>query len=200
MRTVILDAGHGGVVNGTYVTPGKRSPALQDGRVLYEGEFNRAIVARVMEKLTILGIPYDTTYDLGRDTPLHERVVAANYYKGSDAWLLSIHSNAGGGEGCEVFTTPGQNRSDEVAQCFADVYPKYFPDFRFRTDPSDGDADKEANFQLLKGTNCPSILVECFFMDNPHECKHLLMTDTGRDQIAAWIVKGIETVYEKVFK
>lgn len=200
MRTLILDAGHGGLINGTYVTPGKRSPILPDGRVLYEGEFNRAIVARLIEGLTVLGIPYDTTYHMGEDTPLHERVREANYYKADKAWLLSVHSNAGGGTGCEIFTTPGQTTSDQIADCFHATFATFFDDHKFRTDMTDGDIDKEANFQLIKGAACPAVLVECFFMDNMEECQHLLMTSHGRDQIAAWLLKSIEWVYETVFK
>ena len=43
----LLDPGHGGMIDGEYQTAGKRSPRFADGEVLYEGEFNRAIVKRV---------------------------------------------------------------------------------------------------------------------------------------------------------
>ena len=38
MKTIILDAGHGGMINGKYQTKGKRSPVWEDGSVLYEGD------------------------------------------------------------------------------------------------------------------------------------------------------------------
>ena len=38
---VLLDNGHGGIINGEYQTPGKRSPVWADGSQLFEGEFNR---------------------------------------------------------------------------------------------------------------------------------------------------------------
>ena len=44
MKTIILDAGHGGLINGVYQTKGKRSPIWPDGRQLFEGVFNRQIV------------------------------------------------------------------------------------------------------------------------------------------------------------
>ena len=50
-KTVILDAGHGGIINGNYQTPGKRSPVFSGGQQLFEGEFNRAVKARIKEKL-----------------------------------------------------------------------------------------------------------------------------------------------------
>ena len=57
MKTVILDAGHGGIIAGEYQTAGKRSPVWSDGTILYEGEFNRAIKARVIERLSAVYIP-----------------------------------------------------------------------------------------------------------------------------------------------
>ena len=55
---VLLDNGHGGLINGVYQTPGKRSPTWSDGSVLYEGEFNRAIVHGIIKELIKLNIPY----------------------------------------------------------------------------------------------------------------------------------------------
>ena len=54
----IFDNGHGGLVDGVYQTPGKRSPVWPDGKQLFEGEFNRAIVNRLMDKLQIRQIRY----------------------------------------------------------------------------------------------------------------------------------------------
>ena len=55
---VLLDNGHGGIINGTYQTPGKRSPIWNDGSQLFEGEFNRAIVNGIIEELKILKIDF----------------------------------------------------------------------------------------------------------------------------------------------
>lgn len=38
--TVLIDNGHGGLINGTYVTPGKRKDWGSEG-IIYEGEFNQ---------------------------------------------------------------------------------------------------------------------------------------------------------------
>ncbi len=58
MKTIILDAGHGGMINGKYQTKGKRSPTWEDGSVLYEGECNRQIKDRVMELMQFHNMPY----------------------------------------------------------------------------------------------------------------------------------------------
>ena len=47
--TWLLDPGHGGFIDGVYQTAGKRSPEFPDGSQLYEGEFNRDVVARIMD-------------------------------------------------------------------------------------------------------------------------------------------------------
>ena len=59
-----------------------------------------------------------------------------------------------------VFTTPGQNNSDKVAESILNNLEKDFPELKGRFDTSDGDKDKEANFQVLRGVNCPAVLIE----------------------------------------
>jgi N-acetylmuramoyl-L-alanine amidase len=52
-----------------------------------------------------------------------------------------------------------------------------------RKDTRDGDADKEANFWVLRKVVMPSILSENFFMTNREESK-LQLSEEGRDRIA----------------
>ena len=54
----ILDNGHGGIIDGVYQTPGKRSPLWPDGTQLFEGEFNRAIVNRLVTMCKETGIEH----------------------------------------------------------------------------------------------------------------------------------------------
>lgn len=53
---------------------------------------------------------------------------------------------------------------------------------------------KTANFQVLRETKMPSILVECGFMTNREEAG-LLKSDSYRRQCAAAIVAGTAEVY-----
>ena len=182
MLTWLLDNGHGGVIDGLYQTEGKRSPVWSDGSILYEGEFNRAIVARLAELLTEAGIKYVILTPEQEDVNLPERVRRANEWGG--AVLLSVHANAGGGHGYEVFTSRGATPSDDIADIFLKAFADEFPDERMRTDTTDGDLDKEADFAILARTKIPAVLTECFFMDNEAECRAYLMTKDGRDRIA----------------
>ncbi|MGB6268718.1 MAG: hypothetical protein WBF67_06855 [Olleya sp.] len=50
---VLLDNGHGGLINGVYQTARKQVD-WQDKDIIYEGEFNRAIVNGIIEQLKFL--------------------------------------------------------------------------------------------------------------------------------------------------
>lgn len=190
----ILDAGHGGLnKDGHYMTaPAKmhKFPSF----TIYEGVINRIITSLVQMRLKELRIDYAIVAHPIEDTPLPLRVSRADaaYAKDKRTVYLSIHSNAGGGSGFEIFTSPGQSKSDKIAEAFCDTYKRWFPQFKFRQDLSDGDADKEADFYVLRKTDCPALLVENLFFDNEKEAK-FLMSSTGQKSIADCIVQAILT-------
>lgn len=196
---VLLDNGHGGIINGEYQTSGKRSPVWSDGTQLFEGEFNRSIVNRIIEMLTELRIRYISIVPELSDISLLTRVKRANKVMDDGTFYLSIHSNAGGGKGFEVFTSPGKTASDRIATIFGEEFKKKFPSEKLRTDYSDSDLDKEANFYVLKKTRMPAVLTENFFMDNETECREILMSKDGRDKIAEFHVDAIVRVKSEIF-
>lgn len=189
---VLLDNGHG------KETAGKRSPVWSDGSQLFEWEFNRDIVRRISEKLEADGIPYRILVPEETDISLTERARRANEIakeNNGKAYVLSIHANAGGGTGWEVYTSPGQTPSDAIATVFfEEAGRKFVPDgWRMRSDYSDGDPDKEANFAILTKTTCPAILTENFFMDTEKDCR-FIMSEDGRERIANMHVAAIKRV------
>lgn len=189
---VLLDNGHG------KETAGKRSPVWSDGSQLFEWEFNRDIVRRIAEKLEADGIPYRVLVPEETDISLTERARRANEIakeNNGKAYVLSIHANAGGGTGWEVYTSPGQTPSDAIATVFFEEAGREFvPDgWRMRSDYSDGDPDKEANFYILTKTTCPAILTENFFMDTEKDCR-FIMSEDGRERIANMHVAAIKRV------
>ncbi|NHF58977.1 N-acetylmuramoyl-L-alanine amidase [Flavobacteriaceae bacterium TP-CH-4] len=188
---VLLDNGHGALINRKYQTAGKRSPVWSDGSQLFEGEFNRAIVNGIIQRLTQLKIAYVNLAPEYRDVRLETRVKRANEYPVRSSFYLSIHSNAGGGYGSEIFTSPGDTKSDKIATIFGHAFKNVFPDRKLRTDFSDGDLDKEQRFYVLTKTKMPAILTENFFMDNEEECKNILMTREGRDKVIQYHLDGI---------
>ena len=196
---VLLDNGHGGIINGIYQTAGKRSPVWPDGRQLFEGEFNRAIVNRVSKLLDNKGIDNLILVPELTDVSLGTRVSRANkeYIHDKRCIFLSVHANAGGGTGFEVFTSPGETKSDKHATIYFNEYKKEFPELRARQDITDGDPDKEANYYVLVHTYMPACLMECAFMDTLQNCK-MLFSETDRDRFASAIVTAIEKI-EKTY-
>ncbi len=186
----ILDNGHGGVIDGVYQTQGKRSPVWPDGEVLYEGEFNRAIVDRLMVLCEANGIDAVNLVATRKDISLSERVQTANKLaKSSDkpCIYVSIHANGFSDEaahGWEVYTSPGETKSDEIATILYEKADEEFPERAMRPSTVDGDPDKEANFYVLVHTTMPAILSENFFMTNSKECHEILMSESGRDRVA----------------
>ncbi|RKF19867.1 N-acetylmuramoyl-L-alanine amidase [Alginatibacterium sediminis] len=188
---ILLDAGHGGIIDGVYQTSGKRSPVWDDGSQLFEGEFNRWIANALAERLSVRGIPYVLISPEQRDVTLKTRVNRANSYADRECIFLSIHSNAGGGTGFEVFTTVGDTQSDPVAECLAKAFKAEFPEHRLRADMSDGDRDKEKNYYVLRKTAMPAVLTESFFMDTERECRDILLSTEGRTKIVNFHEAGI---------
>lgn len=191
----LLDAGHGGITkDGHYMTAPAKMHTFPDFTI-YEGVINRAITALVEKQLIALRIDYGVLAHPIEDTPLSQRVAKADaaYAKDKRCIYLSIHSNAGGGSGFEIFTSPGQSKSDKIANIFFEVYQKCFPSFPFRSDKSDGDADKEADFYVLRKTDCPALLVENLFFDNLKEAEFLI-SPLGQQAIADCIVSAITEV------
>lgn len=183
---VLIDNGHG------KDTPGKRSPIWEDGTQLFEWEFNRDVAERLNYMLTIAGIESYILVPEKDDVPLYERVKRANeiYAKRNDAILISIHGNAGGGTGWEIFTTKGETESDILAEHLFRAAKMNLPEFSMRSDRRDGDSDKEEQFYILKKTHCPAVLTENLFMDNKHDCR-FMMSRNGREIIAEAHYEGI---------
>jgi N-acetylmuramoyl-L-alanine amidase len=202
----IFDNGHGGIIDGVYQTSGKRSPMWEDGTQLFEGEFNRSIVDRLIKMCNEAGIECFNLVDTQVDISLRKRTDKANDIwreqhdnNGKSCIYVSIHANGFSKEsahGWSVYTTPGENKSDKIAQILFNKAKEEFPDHKMRKDTKDHDDDKEANFWVLRKTVMPAILSENFFMTNKKESK-LLLSEEGRDRIAKIHFEMIQEVENK---
>lgn len=209
--TVILDAGHGGIIDNVYQTQGKRSPVWEDGRILYEGEFNRAVVKRVKSKMDLHGFPYIDVAPTERDTALGVRTSNANiqYEKDNNCFYLSVHANAGGGTGHETFTYKPKSKdpkkdeakweaikntdrivkSEQFAKIVVEEFVKEFSELKNR-------GHKRANYAVVRDVKMPSFLIECAFMDTLDPDCELLFSEDGRDRFAEAIFSSIVRIYE----
>ena len=189
-KIILFDNGHG------QETPGKRSPMWKDGRQLFEWEFNRDMVRRIILKCDHTGIRAVKLVPETFDVSLEERCKRANLWYdrcNGNCVVVSIHANAGGGTGFEVYTSPGQTKADPIATKLIEQLQKDFPEIKIRKDVADGDPDKEAGFYILKHTKAPAILAENLFMDNEADCQ-LLMAEDFRDKLADSYVKFLKTL------
>ena len=183
---IILDNGHG------YDTYGKASPLWPDGTQLLEYEFNRDIVNRIHRALQKINIKSTVLVPEAIDISLKVRCQRANdiYRNFPDAFLISVHGNAGGGSGWEVWTSPGETESDKIATIMEKSARAHLHGFRIRTDYCDGDPDKESKFSILVHTRCPAILTENLFYDNYSDCL-FMNSEKGRQVIADLHVDAI---------
>lgn len=183
---VVIDAGHGSLdKNGKYTTPpdkgkffdhkdkGLNFHGIAGNSIFYEGVFNRVMANKLHKELAKSGIKSVFCFDEVLDTPLEQRVLFTNQLftlNKRKVIFLSLHANAGGGIGTEIYTTVGKTASDELADCIGEAIkaeieqkPKLT---KIRADYSDGDMDKEKNFYVIKETVCPAVLLEYDFFDN----------------------------------
>ena len=189
-KIILFDNGHG------QETPGKRSPLWKDGRQLFEWEFNRDMVRRIILKCYHAEIRAVKLVPEESDVLLKERCKRANMWYdrcNGNCVVVSIHANAGGGTGFEVYTSRGQTKADEIATALIEQLQKDFPEIKMRKDFADGDPDKEAAFYILKHTKAPAILAENLFMDNEADCQ-LLMSEDFRDKLADSYVSFLKTL------
>lgn len=168
---IILSPGHGGVDTGATATVNGPYGIVQE---VTEADLNLLFCRQLADQLSpyadvMILRQYDTTLTIT------ERVAIVNLLKPHHG--IAIHCNNFNKkqpEGIEVFTSPGHTPSDVLAGSQITHFEKEIPETRIRADWSDGDADKEAEFQILTDTTCPFTLPELGFMSNPSERQRLL--------------------------
>ena len=185
----LLDPGHGGMINGKYVTPGKRSPKIPPG--VYEGVVNRAIVKYLYELLVDNDIDCAILVPENEDVSLGERVRRANklHKENGRSRFISVHCNAAGdgvswnmANGIDTFYDANSTQSHHLADAIQDRLIE-FTKRRNR-------GVKTANFYVLRSTHMPAILCECGFMTNYEEA--LLLASTEFQKLVAHsIFEGI---------
>ena len=201
----LIDAGHGGIIDGVYQTSGKRSPKWDNGLQYFEGDGNRDIRLQLAKMLTKDGIDFHYVSTGEQDIDLDDRVdivrAMCRAYGTDNCILWSIHSNGFSKEsanGWEVWTTKGTTKSDPVATILFEEFQKLFPESNFRSDKKDGDVDKEANFYIIANVPCRAVLSENFFHTNYEECNDILLKPEGRKAIAQGHYNAIKRVEAEI--
>lgn len=172
-KTVIIDVGHGGHDMGNTVS----------------GITEKEIVLSIANKIKQLNISEDLEIILTRSTDefisLEDRT---NFINSFDADLMiSLHSNAHQNStkgGHEIFISNENKmftRSSEVAESIKDI---------LSTDFTVSDI-KNANFSVLKNTNCPSVMIELGFITNEDD-REILISEAGQEKIARTIYEALK--------
>lgn len=217
-EAIVIDYGHGAE------TPGKRYRFTDYGNFeCREYITNRITAALLIEKLLRAGhrvfdcvakrewtlADLDASWSWGRleqrDIALASRVMYANSIPHS--FVLSLHSNAVGyknvgpsltARGGSMYTSPGQTKSDEIAEILHMTFTDAFQDepvFMLKGQMQDGDHDYEARFTMLTKTKAPAVLGEMLFFVNIHDARYL-MSRTGQEVIAQAYYDGVSAFLE----
>ena len=199
---VLLDNGHGGLIKGRPQTSERRSKIFPDGKQLFEGEFNRAIINGIVQELSFMNIPYYHLCPELEEITITERVRRANANRIDSCFLVSVHSNANPGRpgsGCEFLIHPNSSLGPSIANIFADEYKAMFPNERLRLGDHHEKFKRRGNLGLLRMTSMPAIITENFFFNNERETKEFLLTREGRWKIIDYHVSAIARVLVEVY-
>ncbi|WP_394217526.1 N-acetylmuramoyl-L-alanine amidase [Halobacillus trueperi] len=174
MKTVVIDAGHGGS------DPGATYQEYQ------EKTFNLSIALNVHR---ILSQNYQVRILMTRTTdvtlPLGDRTSLAN--RENADFFLSIHNNAAGGSGFETYIYNGPLNPNTR------TYQNIIHDTTYRAIRGYNVRDrgkKRANLFVTRETDMSSLLVEVLFIDNPGDLA-LLRNSAFINDVSRGIAEGI---------
>ncbi len=163
---IFLDPGHGGS------DPGAVSKIKEaDHTLAYAIELSQAL------KSLGLQVVYSRTTD--SFVSLSDRGKMANQ-SGAD-YFISIHFNAGGGVGIETFALSAGGNAEKLARAVQAPLVSYT-----------GMANrgvKFANFQVLRDTKMPAILIEGGFVDSSDADK--IVTEANKQNFVRGVSKGL---------
>ena len=199
-----------------FIDTNKKENTSISGKRFREYLFARRVVKAAIPKLKALGYNAIQLVPEDKDISLSSRVSRINQYckqyGAGNCVMVSTHVNAAGSadkwmsaRGWSIWTTKGQNNSDKLSTCIYEaanellskdqIYKSTFIGEKvqkpIRTDFSDGDADYEANFSIIKGANCPATLVENMFQDNKEDVK-FLESEHGFNMVVDILVNGVQ--------
>ena len=171
---VFISAGHGGI------DPG----AVANG--VKEKDLNLSIALACRDELVRHGVEVKMSRTKDENDPLSEEIKECNAY-GPDL-AVSIHNNAGGGDGAEVFHHHGGGKGKTLAENILAEIVKIGQNSRGAKIRKNSQGKDYYGF--IRSTTCPAVIVECAFVDNATDLK-ILATEGEREKMGRAIAKGI---------
>lgn len=200
---ILLDSGHGSIIDKVYQTHGKQSPTWSGELKIYEGKSTKELAYQLVYKLSANNIDAQILNPELEDISLKERVLRANaiYTRDLRSILISIHHDAQPNydnadyydyEGLYGYIENGVNRIDlytSIGYTKSDVIVKYIQKHLQKSFDIPVNV-KECNFYILKYTYCPAILIEFGFMTSLESCK-MIADPESRDKFTTSITNAI---------
>ena len=171
---VFIGVGHGGS------DPG----AVANG--VKEKDLNLSIALACKDMLEKHGVSVKLSRTKDENDSISEEVAECNAYAPDLA--VSIHNNAGGGDGAEVFYHYGGGKSKALAENILSEIVKVGQNSRgakVRKNSSGKDY-----YGFIREVSAPSVIVECAFVDNASDLQ-ILATESQRKSMGEAIAKGI---------
>ncbi len=175
VRTVVIDAGHGGHDRGG--GPGQRIP---------EKPYTLDVAKRLNSLLKAAGFRTVMTRDGDYFLTLGQRCAIANGQR--DAIFVSVHFNSAPREGANGIETYYYTR--QSAKLAAAVHAQVV-----RAAGTEDRHVRTRGFYVIRNTRIPSIIAECGFLTNGAEAKHIL-TSSHRQKLAEAIARAIIKLYK----
>ena len=188
IKTVIIDAGHGGEDGGAVSING-----------ILEKDINLQISKKLEHLFNLFGVNTEMTRrddsSLGENSSelirnrkamdIRKRVEIINNIP--DALLVSIHQNSFPQENCkgaQVFYSEKNGESKLVAEFLQEEFRSVINNNNLRK------AKTDSSIYILNNVNCPAILVECGFLTNKEEAG-LLTTENYQKKISLCLAGAI---------
>jgi len=171
VRTIVIDAGHGGHDRGG--GPGQKIP---------ESPYALDISRRLRKELNSAGFRTVMTRDGDYFVTLGNRCRIANAQR--DAMMVSVHLNSGQREGANGVETYyyGARSAALAASVHAQVVAAAGTENRFV---------RRRGFYVLRNTRIPSIIIECGFLTNRAEGARISGSASHRQKLAEAIARGV---------
>ena len=174
MAKVFIGVGHGGSDPGAVANNTK------------EKDLNLSIALACRDALEKHGVSVKMSRTKDENDPLSEEIKKCNAF--SPDLAIDIHNNAGGGDGAEVFYHYGGGKSKTLAENILAEIVKVGQNSRGAKIRKNSYGKDYYGF--IRETPCPSVIVECAFVDNASDLK-ILATESQRKTMGEAIAKGI---------
>ena len=174
MAKAFISAGHGGSDPGAVANNTK------------EKDLNLSIALACRDELVRHGIEVRMSRTKDENDPLSDEIKECNAY-GPDL-AVSIHNNAGGGDGAEVFHSHLGGKGKTLAENILTEIVSIGQNSRGAKTRKN--ANGKDYYGFIRETSCPAVIVECAFVDNATDLK-ILATEGDRKVMGIAVAKGI---------